>query len=167
VLADSATLWTDENYSHGLLIPFVIGYILWTQRRRLASEARFPFNFLGNVPGVGRVFALWAGTAARTLCKESRWLSCCGRGCLFWGARMLRLMLVPLALLFLAIPIPAILLNRISFLCSYLASQCAVWSAAGFRYSRTSPGDVIELMPLGARETRDSRSSKRAAAYAH
>jgi len=23
--------WTDENYSHGLLIPFVIGYILWTQ----------------------------------------------------------------------------------------------------------------------------------------
>ena len=24
--------WTDENYSHGLLIPFIIGYIVWTQR---------------------------------------------------------------------------------------------------------------------------------------
>jgi hypothetical protein len=23
--------WNDENYSHGLLIPFIIGYILWTQ----------------------------------------------------------------------------------------------------------------------------------------
>ena len=21
--------WTDENYSHGLLIPVIIGYILW------------------------------------------------------------------------------------------------------------------------------------------
>ena len=24
--------WTDENYSHGLLIPLIIGYILWMQR---------------------------------------------------------------------------------------------------------------------------------------
>ena len=29
--------WYDENYSHGLLIPFIIGYILWVQRDKLAS----------------------------------------------------------------------------------------------------------------------------------
>src|SRR5688572_17494290 len=28
--------WEDENYSHGLLVPFIIGYILWTERARLA-----------------------------------------------------------------------------------------------------------------------------------
>ena len=22
--------WTDENYSHGLLIPFIIAFIFWT-----------------------------------------------------------------------------------------------------------------------------------------
>ncbi|HUS13355.1 MAG TPA: archaeosortase/exosortase family protein, partial [Pyrinomonadaceae bacterium] len=27
--------WTDQNYSHGLLIPFIIGFILWSQRERL------------------------------------------------------------------------------------------------------------------------------------
>ena len=27
--------WVDENYSHGLLIPFVIGYILWAEREKL------------------------------------------------------------------------------------------------------------------------------------
>ena len=33
--------WNDENYSHGLLIPIIIGYILWTQREKLA---RVPAN---------------------------------------------------------------------------------------------------------------------------
>ncbi len=34
--------WTDENYSHGLLIPFVIAYILWSQRERLPRIAQKP-----------------------------------------------------------------------------------------------------------------------------
>ncbi len=31
--------WTDENYSHGLLIPFIIGYIVWTQREHFTRDA--------------------------------------------------------------------------------------------------------------------------------
>ena len=26
-----ADWWVDENYSHGLLVPFVIGYIIWLE----------------------------------------------------------------------------------------------------------------------------------------
>ena len=26
--------WNDENYSHGLLIPFIIGYIIWVAARQ-------------------------------------------------------------------------------------------------------------------------------------
>ncbi len=33
----SSHWWTDENYSHGLLIPFIIGYILWLERDKLAD----------------------------------------------------------------------------------------------------------------------------------
>src|SRR6266403_3771034 len=29
--------WNDENYSHGLLIPFIIGYILWQERGRFSK----------------------------------------------------------------------------------------------------------------------------------
>ena len=29
--------WNDENYSHGLLIPFVMGYVLWHERKRFSS----------------------------------------------------------------------------------------------------------------------------------
>src|SRR6266404_3274466 len=41
--------WTDENYSHGLLIPFVIGYILWTSRERFKREAPRPSLFWGGL----------------------------------------------------------------------------------------------------------------------
>jgi hypothetical protein len=34
--------WNDENYSHGLLIPFIIGYIIWAQRDRLARTTAHP-----------------------------------------------------------------------------------------------------------------------------
>ncbi len=36
--------WNDENYSHGLLIPLVIGYFLWSQRARLAGAVQRPTN---------------------------------------------------------------------------------------------------------------------------
>ena len=31
--------WSDENYSHGLLVPFVIGFILWGEREKLAEAS--------------------------------------------------------------------------------------------------------------------------------
>src|SRR2546425_811725 len=34
--------WTDENYSHGLLIPFVIGFILWQERKRFNEQKVTP-----------------------------------------------------------------------------------------------------------------------------
>jgi len=39
--------WHDENYSHGLLIPFVIGFILWQERERLANVRRQPWTLIG------------------------------------------------------------------------------------------------------------------------
>src|SRR6266850_918268 len=53
--------WTDENYSHGLLIPFVIGYVLWIQRDKFASEPLQPSLFWGSAAVLFALFALWDG----------------------------------------------------------------------------------------------------------
>ncbi len=45
------TWWNDENYSHGLLIPFIIAYILWTQRERLVREPTKPSTLWGGLVG--------------------------------------------------------------------------------------------------------------------
>src|SRR5258708_3209963 len=59
--------WTDENYSHGLLIPFVIGYILWSSRERFQQQTTRPSVFFGGACVGLAVFALWAGTAGAEL----------------------------------------------------------------------------------------------------
>src|SRR5688572_33447266 len=59
--------WNDENYSHGLLIPIIIGYILWMQRDKLA---RIPANsslLWGGAAILFASFALWAGVAGAEL----------------------------------------------------------------------------------------------------
>jgi exosortase/archaeosortase family protein len=70
----------------------------------------------------------------------------------FWGWRLLRLLAVPLGLLVLAIPIPAIIFNKIAFPLQIFASKCAVWAMRLFDIPVLRQGNVIELMPRGARE---------------
>src|SRR5260370_9661970 len=59
--------WSNENYSHGLLVPLVIGYILWRERKSFAAAPVRPFVWLG-LAGVGFSLAmLWAGVAGAEL----------------------------------------------------------------------------------------------------
>lgn len=148
--------WTDENYSHGLLIPFVIGYFVWSQRDRLARLAGNPAMIWGLVGVVSGLLALWAGTAGAELFVQriSLVLMLTGTVLYFWGFGVLRLMIVPLFLLLLAIPIPSIVFNKIAFPLQLFASRCAVWAMTLFDIPVLRQGNVIELMPLGARETK-------------
>lgn len=151
-----ADWWTDENYSHGLLIPFIIGYILWMERDTLAQTTQRA-NVLLGAAGVGcAILALWAGTAGAELYIQrlSLVLMLGSVVVYFFGARLLRLLFVPLVLLFLALPIPAIVFNKIAFPLQLFASQCAVWAMRLFDIPVLRQGNVIELMPLGARETK-------------
>ncbi|HET6670619.1 MAG TPA: exosortase [Pyrinomonadaceae bacterium] len=148
--------WTDENYSHGLLIPFIIGYIVWTQRDHFTrAETR-----TGTVLGFGLVLLallmLFAGTAGAELFMQriSLVVMLSGLVIFFWGHRLLKVMLVPLGLLLLAIPIPAIIFNKVAFPLQIFASRCAVWSMSLWGIPVLRQGNVIELLPRGARQTR-------------
>jgi exosortase len=148
--------WTDENYSHGLLIPFIIGFIVWSQRERLARSEQRPSLLWGLLAVSAALLALWAGTAGTELYMQrtSLVLMLAGTVLYFWGFKLLRLLIVPLFLLLLAIPIPAIIFNKIAFPLQLFASQCAVWAMSVFEIPVLRQGNVIELMPLGARETK-------------
>jgi exosortase len=148
--------WLDENYSHGLLIPFVIGYILWLQRDKLAAEKSQPTTLWGGLAIAAALFALWAGVAGAELYTQrlSLLLILAGTVLYFFGFRLLRWMLVPLVLLFLAIPIPVIVFNKIAFPLQLFASRCAVWSMTMLGIPVLRQGNVIELKPLNSIETR-------------
>jgi exosortase len=148
--------WTDENYSHGLLIPLIIGFIGWSQRERFINAARRPAAVWGFSAVAMALLALWAGTAGAELYlqRTSLVLILAGTVIYFFGFKILKLVLVPLFLLLLAIPIPAIIFNKIAFPLQLFASRCAVWTMGLFDIPVLRQGNVIELMPLGARETK-------------
>jgi exosortase len=146
--------WNDENYSHGLLIPFVIGYILWLERKRLSEAGTQPAARWGAI-GVGFSWLLlWAGTAGAELFAQriSLVVMLASVAVYFWGFRLLRLIAVPLSLFILSIPIPQIIFNRIAFPLQLFASRCAVAAMSFFSIPVLRQGNVIELMPLGASE---------------
>ena len=148
--------WVDENYSHGLLIPFVIGYILWLQRDQLTTLKPRSNALWGGLAIGAALVALWAGVAGAELYTQRLSLLLIVAGLLlyFFGTRLLRFMFVPLVLLFLSIPIPAIVFNRIAFPLQLFASRCAVWSMSVVGIPVLRQGNVIELKPLNSFETR-------------
>lgn len=148
--------WFDENYSHGLLIPFIIGYILWLQRDKFATEPARPSVLLGGLAVAFALFALWTGVAGAELFTQrmSLVLLIAGTVVYFWGLNFLKLILVPLGLLILAIPIPAIIFNKIAFPLQLFASRCAVWSMSVLGIPVLRQGNVIELKPLNSFDTK-------------
>jgi len=148
--------WADENYSHGLLIPFIIGYILWVGRDKFASARTNASVWLGGAAVGVALLALWAGVAGAELYTQrmSLVLLVVGIVVYFWGLQLLKLVLIPLFLLILAIPIPAIIFNKIAFPLQLFASRCAVWSMQMLGIPVLRQGNVIELKPLNSFATK-------------
>jgi exosortase len=148
--------WSDENYSHGLLIPFIIGYILWVGRDKFASARTNASVWPGGATVAVALMALWAGVAGAELYTQrmSLVLLVAGVVVYFWGLQLLKLILIPLFLLILAIPIPAIIFNQIAFPLQLFASRCAVWSMQMLGIPVLRQGNVIELKPLNSFDTK-------------
>lgn len=144
--------WTDENYSHGLLIPFVIAYIVWMNRNRLSRTEIHPNFVSGMVMALCALLLLWTGTAGAELFTQRMSLVflLAAIAVYFWGWRLLVELLFPLFIFVMAIPIPVIVLNKIAFPLQLFASSCAVWAMRLFDIPVLRLGNVIELLPNGA-----------------
>jgi exosortase D (VPLPA-CTERM-specific) len=144
--------WTDENYSHGLLVPFVIGFIVWSEFDELKAAAKKPNFWLGGVTIVFAVLMLFGGTLGAELFTQrvSFALILTGIIVYFFGAKILKFLAASFALLLLSIPIPQIIFNKIAFPLQIWASQAAVWGIRLFEVPTLRKGNVIEILPQGA-----------------
>ena len=144
--------WTDENYSHGLLVPFVIGFIVWLEFDDLRRAAGKPNFWLGVAAILCALFLLLGGVLGAELFTQrvSFVLILAGIVVYFFGAKILQLLVVPFALLLFSIPIPQIVFNKIAFPLQIYASQIAVWGIRLFEVPTVRKGNVIEILPQGA-----------------
>lgn len=144
--------WTDENYSHGLLIPFIIGYIIWLKFDELAKMPKSPNFWFGGLLVIFALIGLLGGTLGAELFVQriSFVLMLIGIVIYFFGERIFRMLIIPFILLLLAVPIPQIIFNKIAFPLQIYASQIAVWGIRLFGVPTVRKGNVIEILPEGA-----------------
>jgi exosortase len=147
VLSSLVRQWaSDENYSHGfIIVPFAL-YFAWRKRRALAAAPVEPG--IGGLAVVAvSLLVLLAGLAgAELFLTRISLIGVIGGSIWFlWGRAHLRLLAFPVLLLFLMVPLPAIIFNQIAFPLQLLASRAgeAALTLGGVPVLRE--GNVLEL----------------------
>jgi exosortase len=139
--------WIDENYSHGLLVPFISGYALWLNRHHLLNAPRRACRWFGSGLMLAAVMMLLAGTVGAEfyIARVSFIAALTSLVLYFFGLPALRLLAFPIGLFLLAIPIPTILFNQIAFPLQLIASDYAARAINLVGIPALREGNVIEL----------------------
>lgn len=107
---------TDDNYSHGFLIPIIAGYMIWQKREKLAAYPVAPSNW-GIMVIIAGVLLHIAGNAAIELftMRFSIIITLWGLILYVWGKHIAREVFVPIIYLIFMIPIPMLIWSKIAF----------------------------------------------------
>jgi exosortase len=138
--------YTIPDYSHGFLVPLFSGYLIWDKRKKLSSIAVKP-TWSGIFLVVFAIILLILGVYGVEL-FTTRMSFIFLMGGLIWtffGTKMLRELRFPLLVLILAIPIPAIIFNHITFPLQLLASRIASDILPMLGVPVLQEGNVIQL----------------------
>ncbi len=138
--------YTMPDFSHGFVIPLFVAYLIWKEREHLQAVPLRP-SWAGVSCVVLALLVLLTGIygADLFLSRISLVLLLVGLVWTFAGTRMLRELALPLGVLLLAIPFPAIVFNRITFPLQLLASHVASIALPVFGVPVLREGNVIQL----------------------
>jgi exosortase len=116
----------DPNFEHGIFVPFFALFVLWQERQRLQAIPSAP-SWSGLPLVVLGLFMLVLGVLGAELffSRVSLLIILAGLIILFQGWTFFRAVLFPWAILILMIPIPALLLQQVTFPLQLLAAKLA------------------------------------------
>jgi exosortase len=117
IIKDMAIQWySDENYSHGFLVPIISAYFIYTRRDELMSAEVIPWDFglAVIVAGLLQLLIAWLGVEYFTM-RTSLIVVLGGMVLYFFGKRVFSLSLLPICYLFLMVPIPYIIYDAMAF----------------------------------------------------
>jgi exosortase len=118
--------YKDPNYSHGVFVPLLSGYLVWRKRAELSQVAIRP-RFHGLFFVLSAIGLLFLGSlgAELFLTRIAIVGTIAGLVVYFAGWKMLRTLAFPIAFLLLMIPLPTLIYNEIVFPLQLLASRFA------------------------------------------
>ena len=138
--------WADPDYSHAFLVVPIAGFFAWQRRadliraKRSGSALGLPIVCIG-------LLLLIVGTlgAELFLTRLSLLVFLAGSVLFLFGWRQLRMLAFPLALALLTIPIPAIVISRLTLSLQLAASNIAEMTLNALRIPVLREGNVLVL----------------------
>jgi exosortase len=153
--------WNDPNFSHGFFVPIFSAFVIWQERSRFAVVRVKPSWWGLLFLGAGLCILILGQMGAEIfLSRVSMLIVLAGLIVLFLGWNFFRELLFPWALLFLMIPIPAIVFNQITFPLQILASKVASTVLPWMGVPVLREGNIINL-PAMALEVAEACSGIR------
>jgi exosortase len=147
VLSALVNQWsTDDDMGHGFFVPAIAAYIAWQKRDSIAG-LQPKQNWWGLAIVLYGAFQLYIGTlgAELFLARTSFVITLIGVVLFLGGTEYLKKFAFPLFLLFLMVPIPAIIYNKITFPLQLIATQAAESALTFMNIPVVREGNVLEL----------------------
>ncbi len=150
VLAKLVTDWWQiPDFSYGFLVPIFAAYLVWAKRKTLLNTKVAPTWSGVAVVALGLVVLLLGVYGAELfLSRVSLVILLAGLVLSFGGRQLLKELRFPLLVLILAIPIPAIIFNEITFPLQILASKLASALLPLFGVPVLREGNIIQLATM-------------------
>jgi exosortase A len=161
-LVDLVERWyQDSNYSHGFLVPLISGFLIWRQRKSLAS-CRVSSHWLGLAIVLFGMLVFIVGNAGSEYftVRVSMVITLFGLVMYLFGLQITRKVWFAIFLLLFMIPIPAVVYFSATFPLQLLASKVAVFGLDLIGIPVARQGNIIHL-PNTALEVAEACSGLR------
>jgi exosortase D (VPLPA-CTERM-specific) len=138
--------WSNDEYSHGYLLPLIAAYFVWQKKNKL-SEIEFNSSWIGFVIFclgllgflVGELSTLYA------IIQYSFLVALAGLLLALMGWPAFKIILVPFCILLFMVPLPGFLYNNLSASLQLISSKLGVEVIRLFDISVFLEGNVIDL----------------------
>jgi len=144
-------MWTrwwaqDSYYSHGILIPFVTGFLIWQQKDELAKMKPQESPWGVWLIGVGIAIHLLSSLFRVYFTSGfSMFIVLVGLILYFYGSAILKKILFPVSFLIFMLPLPEVAITNISFRLKLFAAQLAKDVLNGMGILAIQEGSLIKM----------------------
>ncbi|NVN97964.1 MAG: EpsI family protein [Geobacteraceae bacterium] len=153
--------YSDDNYSHGFLVPIISGYFLYDRRAAYKNTVVSPWR-----PGLAVIifgllqFILGYLATENFTMRLSFIVLLAGLVLYLFGRELFRQLLLPLGYLIMMVPLPYILYNMVAFPLKLFITRCSVALLQLFGIVVLREGNII-MFPATTLEVADACSGMR------
>lgn len=136
----------DSYYSHGILVPFVSGFLIWQKREELQKTEFVKSNWAVPLIVAGIIIHILSSVLRVYFTSGlSMMIVLFGLVLYIYGKETFNKIIFPLAFLLFMIPMPMVVITNISFRMKVFAAQIAAYMLNNMRLPAIREGSIIKM----------------------